>query len=73
MRYREFGRTGLQVSELVFGGGFVGGILVHADDETKLKALRRAPNREGQSAAMKCVRINETWYKIGRQQGGDRP
>ncbi len=42
MKTREFGRTGLQVSELVFGGGFVGGILVHADDETKLKALRRA-------------------------------
>jgi L-galactose dehydrogenase/L-glyceraldehyde 3-phosphate reductase len=42
MKYREFGRTGLQVSELVFGGGFVGGILVHADDETKLEALRRA-------------------------------
>ncbi|MCH9013911.1 MAG: aldo/keto reductase [Proteobacteria bacterium] len=42
MKTREFGRTGLRVSELVFGGGFVGGILVHADDETKLKALRRA-------------------------------
>ena len=42
MKYREFGRTGIQVSELVFGGGFVGGILVHTDDETKLKALRRA-------------------------------
>ncbi len=42
MKIREFGRTGLQVSELVFGGGFVGGILVHADDATKLAALRRA-------------------------------
>ena len=42
MKTRAFGRTGLQVSELVFGGGFVGGILVHADDETKLEALRRA-------------------------------
>ncbi len=42
MKYREFGRTGLQVSELVFGGGSVGGILVRADDETKLAALRRA-------------------------------
>ncbi len=42
MKTREFGRTGLQVSELVFGGGYVGGILVHADDETKLEALRRA-------------------------------
>ncbi len=40
MRYRPFGRTGLEVSELVFGGGFVGGILIHADDETKLAALR---------------------------------
>ncbi len=36
MKYREFGRTGLKVSELVFGGGAVGGILVHADDDTKL-------------------------------------
>ena len=40
MRYRPFGRTGLEVSELVFGGGFVGGILIHADDDTKLAALR---------------------------------
>jgi D-threo-aldose 1-dehydrogenase len=40
MRTRPFGRTGLEVSELVFGGGFVGGILIHADDDTKLKALR---------------------------------
>ncbi len=42
MKTREFGRTGLQVSELVFGGGYVGGIVVHADDRTKLEALRRA-------------------------------
>jgi L-galactose dehydrogenase/L-glyceraldehyde 3-phosphate reductase len=42
MKYREFGRTGLEVSNLVFGGGAVGGILVHADDDTKLEALRRA-------------------------------
>ena len=34
MRYRPFGRTGLQVSELVFGGGFVGGILIHARTTT---------------------------------------
>ena len=42
MKKREFGRTGLEVSELVLGGGAVGGILVHADDDTKLEALRRA-------------------------------
>jgi len=42
MRYRTFGRTGLQVSELVFGGGWVGGVLIHQDDATKLDTLRRA-------------------------------
>jgi D-threo-aldose 1-dehydrogenase len=42
MRTRRFGRTGLRVSELVFGGGFVGGILLHADDDTKVEAVRRA-------------------------------
>ncbi len=42
MRYRRFGRTGLEVSELVFGGGWVGGVLIHQDDETKLRTLRRA-------------------------------
>jgi L-galactose dehydrogenase/L-glyceraldehyde 3-phosphate reductase len=42
MRHRPFGRTGLQVSELVFGGGWVGGILIHQDDATKRAALSRA-------------------------------
>ena len=42
MRYRAFGRTGLEVSELVFGGGWVGGVLIHQDDDTKLQTLRRA-------------------------------
>src|SRR5690606_39608481 len=42
MRYRRFGRTGLEVSEIAFGGGVVGGILVDPDDERKLAALRRA-------------------------------
>ncbi len=42
MRYRTFGRTGLKVSELVLGGGWVGGVLIHQDDDTKLKVLRHA-------------------------------
>ncbi|MGI9501272.1 MAG: aldo/keto reductase, partial [Geminicoccaceae bacterium] len=42
MRTRRFGRTGLSVSELVFGGGWVGGILIHQDDKTKVEAVRRA-------------------------------
>lgn len=42
MRKRPFGRTGLEISELVFGGGYVGGILVHQDDDTRRTAVRRA-------------------------------
>lgn len=42
MRYRIFGRTGIRVSEVVFGGGWVGGVLIHQDDATKLATLRRA-------------------------------
>lgn len=42
MKLRRFGRTGLQVSEVVFGAGYVGGIIVLADDDTRRRALRRA-------------------------------
>jgi L-galactose dehydrogenase/L-glyceraldehyde 3-phosphate reductase len=42
MKYRRFGRTGLEVSELGFGGGRSGGILIDADDETRRAAVRRA-------------------------------
>lgn len=42
MRTRRFGRTGLQVSELAFGGGNVGGLLIRADDDTRRRALARA-------------------------------
>lgn len=42
MHYRKLGRTGIEVSELVFGGGAVGGLLVFAAEETKLGALEAA-------------------------------
>lgn len=42
MRYRPFGSTGLEVSELIFGGGAVGGLLIDADDDTKREAIRMA-------------------------------
>ena len=42
MKHRTFGRTGIQVSEVVFGAGAVGGILVHKDDATRREAIRRA-------------------------------
>lgn len=42
MRTRPFGRTGLEVSEIVLGGGVVGGILVLPAEETRRAALKRA-------------------------------
>ena len=42
MRYRRFGRTGLDVSEVIFGGGAVGGILVGGDEATQRTAIQRA-------------------------------
>lgn len=42
MKYREFGRTGLRASEVVFGGGWVGGILIHGDDDTRRAVIRLA-------------------------------
>jgi L-galactose dehydrogenase/L-glyceraldehyde 3-phosphate reductase len=42
MKHRTFGRSGIEISEIVFGGGGVGGILIHQDDATKREAIRRA-------------------------------
>lgn len=42
MRRRRFGNTGLEISEVVFGGGAVGGILIDADDDTRRAAIRIA-------------------------------
>ena len=42
MKHRTFGRSGIKVSEVIFGAGAVGGILVHKDDATKREAIRRA-------------------------------
>ena len=42
MEMRKFGKTILETSTVVFGGGFVGGIIIHADDDTRRKAIRMA-------------------------------
>ena len=42
MRKAFLGNTGLEISELAFGGGVTGGILVKADETTRYNALRRA-------------------------------
>ena len=42
MKTRRLGRTGLEVSQLAFGGGVTGGILVFPDESLRLAALKRA-------------------------------
>ena len=42
MQYRRFGRTGLDVSALTFGGGWVGGLLIDSDQDTSNAALEYA-------------------------------
>ena len=42
VKHRTFGRSGIKVSEIIFGAGAVGGIVIHKDDATKREAIRRA-------------------------------
>ena len=39
MKFKPFGKTGLSVSEVVLGGGFVGGILLNPDHRVKRTAF----------------------------------
>jgi len=39
MRYRKLGRTNLNISEIAFGGGRSGGLLIDATENEKEKAL----------------------------------
>ena len=40
MNRRRFGRTGIEISELTLGAGFVGGLLLHAPDDEKRACIR---------------------------------
>ena len=40
MNRRRFGRTGIEISELTLGAGFVGGLLIHATDDEKRACVR---------------------------------
>src|SRR6476469_9024673 len=42
MEYRQFGRTGLEVSVLGFGCGAVGGLLIKGDREEMVRVVARA-------------------------------
>jgi aryl-alcohol dehydrogenase-like predicted oxidoreductase len=42
MQRRRFGRTGLEVPALTFGGGWVGGLLIRATQEVREGVLDKA-------------------------------
>jgi D-threo-aldose 1-dehydrogenase len=42
MKYRDFGNSGIKISEIVFGAGAQGGIVFRPDRQTRLEAVRRA-------------------------------
>jgi L-galactose dehydrogenase/L-glyceraldehyde 3-phosphate reductase len=42
MEYRSLGRTGLNVSEIGFGGGNVGGLMIRGEHADQVKAVARA-------------------------------
>lgn len=42
MKYRNFGNTGLQISEIVFGAGAVGGAVFRGERHARLEAVRKA-------------------------------
>jgi aryl-alcohol dehydrogenase-like predicted oxidoreductase len=42
LNYRKFGSTGIEISEIVFGAGAVGGIVFQPERDTRLEAVRRA-------------------------------
>jgi aryl-alcohol dehydrogenase-like predicted oxidoreductase len=42
MQYRRFGRTGLNISALTFGGGWVGGLLIDSAQDVSNQALDNA-------------------------------
>ena len=42
IKYRKFGSTDIEISEIVFGAGAVGGIVFQPDRDKRLEAVRRA-------------------------------
>ncbi len=42
MQYRIFGKSGIEISEIVFGCGYVGGLMIQKDKQTCLKAVQKA-------------------------------
>ncbi|MEE2955656.1 MAG: aldo/keto reductase [Pseudomonadota bacterium] len=60
MKFRLFGRTGSKVSEIAFGGGRSGGLLIYADKEKCLIAVQRA------------LEIGVNWFDTAPQYGNGK-
>ena len=58
MNRRRFGRTNIEISELTLGGGFVGGLLLHAPDEVK------------QDCIAACLDAGMNWLDTAADYGG---
>ena len=77
MQTRRFGRTEHQIPAVTFGGGWVGGVLIHHDEDTGFAALDMAANAGIDwidTAALYGNGVSET--VIGRwlaARGGTRP
>ncbi len=57
MEYRQFGRTGLDVSALGFGCGAVGGLLIKGDRKEMVRVVARA------------VELGITYFDTARSYG----
>jgi aryl-alcohol dehydrogenase-like predicted oxidoreductase len=57
MEYRQFGRTGLEVSALGFGCGAVGGLLIKGDHKEMVRVVARA------------VELGITYFDTARSYG----
>ena len=58
MNRRRFGRTNIEISELTLGGGFVGGLLLHAPDEVKRECIAT------------CLEAGVNWIDTAADYGG---
>jgi aryl-alcohol dehydrogenase-like predicted oxidoreductase len=66
MRKTFFGRTGLDISELAFGGGVTGGILINPDEATRYNALRRAVAATRVLGITRIEQLNEALEALAR-------
>ena len=58
MNRRRFGRTNIEISELTLGGGFVGGLLLHAPDDVKRECIAA------------CLDAGMNWLDTAADYGG---